>query len=506
MKASVSKSDHLRSLIAVNAAQARGAKDHYESLGLQYVSVPQMVGITGACENIDTLFRVGNRLDLPLFLSQTGQLALEQALQFYHGVYTTIHSGRDEIEEDARHLREFGLTEEEFDCTMAGMSDQDYDDEKMMEALIQHIELAVKAMIRAVAADCGRELESLYGQDIGYLRWVLDTPFCRVSYEDAIAMLNKNGFAELRFGDDLKAAHEQRVVELVSAERAKGNQEAPLLPCFIMRYPWEIKFFNMKRSLRDPRVVLSTDLILPKAGEATGAAVREHDGEKLKQALLRSTMFRLHRERGGRYEDFTWYVEGIVGAGKTRPHGGYGIGNERVLQFLLAQDDIRDCSIFSMMSRDSGDWDATRRGKYFFFTPAKKKVLLSIGGIFNKEELLENLKAARGEHVIYYATEGTHGFLAKHGVESTLVHKISEETAEGPNISMLLQEGFFDVIINLPTPLDNPRGEITDGRMIRRSALKTGTSLVTDLEVAKDFFGELAGFYRAQACARPRNP
>src|SRR6185369_15706232 len=102
------------------------------------------------CENIDTLFRVGNRLDLPLFLSQTGQLALEQALQFFPGVYTTIHSGRDEEEEDVRHLREFGLTEEEFDCTMAGMSDAQYDDEKMFDALLSHIELAVKSMIRSV--------------------------------------------------------------------------------------------------------------------------------------------------------------------------------------------------------------------------------------------------------------------------------------------------------------------------------------------------------------------
>ena len=152
-----------------------------------------------------------------------------------------------------------------------------------------------------------------------------------------------------------------------------------------------------------------------------------------------------------------------------------------------------------MMSRDSGDWDTARRGKYFFFTPAKKKVLLSIGGVFFKEELLESLRAATGEHIVYYATDGTFRFLGKHGIESTLVRKISDEQEDGPDISKLLQEGFFDVIINLPTPLDNPRGEITDGRLIRRAALKTGTALITDLEVAKDFFTELAGFYRPAA-------
>lgn len=72
-----------------------------------------------------------------------------------------------------------------------------------------------------------------------------------------------------------------------------------------MKYPKEIKFFNMKVSERDSRVVLSADLILPVAGEAVGSAVREHDGKKLKERLLTSTMFHLHKERGGRYEDFS---------------------------------------------------------------------------------------------------------------------------------------------------------------------------------------------------------
>ena len=112
---------YLENLIKINASLTAGALSHFASSGLQYVDVPQIVGITGACENVDTLFKVGNRLDLPLFFTQTGQLALEQALTFSKGVYTIIHSGRDEEEEDERHLRQFRLTEEEFDCRMAGI-------------------------------------------------------------------------------------------------------------------------------------------------------------------------------------------------------------------------------------------------------------------------------------------------------------------------------------------------------------------------------------------------
>lgn len=497
----ISRDDQMRSLIKVNAAIRKGVTRHYEALRLQYVSVPQIVGITGACENIDTLFRVGNRLDLPLFFSQTGQLALEQALQFSTGAYTIIHSGRDEEEEDERHLREFGLTEEEFDCTTVGMTEQNYDDEKMFEHLLSHIEMAIKSMIAAVIEDCPNELK-LFGQDIEYLKRIHETRFNRISYEDVISLLNNNGFPELQFGDDLKARHEQRVVELMT-ERATRHEvdRQKGIPCFITRYPYPIKFFNMKRSMKDSRVVLSADLILPKSGESVGAAVREHDGAKLKNALIHSTMFALHKKRGGTFSDFSWYVDGLVGAGKTRPHAGYGIGNERVMQFLLGQSDIRECSLFSLMSRDSGDWDAARRGKYFFFTPAKKKVLLSIGGIFNKEELLPSLQSAKHERLVFYATEKTHSFLSANGIKSTLVHKISDPSSE-PNIGQLLKDGFFDVIVNLPTPLDNPRGEVTDGRMIRRSALKTGTALITDLEVARDFFNDVAAFYAAEAAEK----
>jgi aspartyl/asparaginyl-tRNA synthetase len=73
-------------------------------MGLTYVDVPEIVGITGAFENVDTPFKVGNRLNLPLFITQKGQLSLEQSLQSFYGVWTVIHSGCDEEEEDGKHL------------------------------------------------------------------------------------------------------------------------------------------------------------------------------------------------------------------------------------------------------------------------------------------------------------------------------------------------------------------------------------------------------------------
>jgi asparaginyl-tRNA synthetase len=339
----------LSHLIKVAETFAEASHEHYRRTGLTFVDVPSIVGITGACENVDTLFRVGSRTRIPLFFNQTGQLSLEQALQHVPGVYTVIHSGRDEEEEDARHLRQFRLTEEEFDWTLARKSvHAPYDEEQMYEALLGHIESAIRAIGSAIVKKHGALLADAYGRDPARLLADLAQPFHRVSYDEAVTLLSRNGFPEVRWGDDLTSAHEAKVVELLS------GRESPR-PVFIMRYPKDIKFFNMKVSKKDPRVVLSTDLILPFAGEAVGAAVREHDGPRLKERLVGSTMFRLHTERGGRLEDFGWYLD-LVDSGSTKPHAGYGIGNERLIQYLLGLQDIREASVFHQMALQTKDW------------------------------------------------------------------------------------------------------------------------------------------------------
>jgi asparaginyl-tRNA synthetase len=340
------KKEHIKDLIKLNETFSDAARAHYVSIGLTNVEVPAIVGITGACENVDTLFRIGNRLGVPLFFNQTGQLSLEQALQHFPGVYTVIHSGRDEEEEDERHLRQFRLTEEEFDWSFVG-PEGIYDEEKMYEALLVHIEAATKSVAKAVA---GRHADILreFGRDANGLLESLTRPYLRITYEEAVALLKKNGYPRLAWGDDLKAEHEAKIVALLN-----GNDFAR--PVFIMRYPKEIKFFNMKVSAKDERAVLSADLIFPYAGEGAGSAVREHDGEKLTERLLGSTMFRLHEKRGGTLDDFKWYLD-LVRSGETRPHAGYGIGNERLIQYLLGRKDIRECSLFHLMAEETRDW------------------------------------------------------------------------------------------------------------------------------------------------------
>ncbi len=340
---------HFANLVSINQSLNLGAYQNYRQRGRVFVDVPLIVGITGACENIDTLFKVGSRNTISLFFTQTGQLALEQALQSFSSVCTVIHSGRDEEEEDERHLRQFRLTEEEFDATTVGMSRKRYNEEMMYKELLKSIQSTIQAMLKKVLAENGSVLRRVYKRSLKKLQYAATHNFLRITYEDAVKLLNKNGFPKVRFGDDLKSVHEAKIVDLL-------NKRGTELPVFIMKYPKEIKFFNMKVSASDPRVCLSADLVFPYAGEGTGSAVREHDFKKLNERLVTSKMFELHVARGGVYEDFKWYLD-IMKGEKTQPHAGYGIGNERVVQYILGEKDIRHASVFAMLNQQTGDWE-----------------------------------------------------------------------------------------------------------------------------------------------------
>lgn len=335
--------EHFANLVLVNQSLNFGAAKNYKNIDLTYVDVPEIVGITGACENVDTLFKVENRCGAPLYISQTGQLSLEQSLQSFRGVYTVIHSGRDEEVEDQRHLRQFRLTEEEFDCSFAKMERKNYDEEKMFRMLLTHIQKAVQSMIKTVLADNREILETVYGRNVKTLEETAMSNFLEIDYVSAVKLLNKNGYPELKFGDDLKTKHEAKIVALLNKTKSE-------LPVFITKYPKEIKFFNMKVSQKDPRVVLSADLILPYSGESTGSAVREHNYKKLEERLLTSTMYQLHQRRGGTFNDFKWYLD-IIKSEKANPHAGYGIGNERVMQYIFGTSDIRKVSLFTLLNK-----------------------------------------------------------------------------------------------------------------------------------------------------------
>ena len=331
---------------AVEQAALAGLRRHYAARDLREVSVPVIVGITGACENVATLFGVAN--DSRAHLTQTGQLALEHVLSGA-GVCCVTRSFRTDLV-DSRHLHEFTLVEEEFPCThqAVGLSREDYDEDRMFDALLQEMEAALRCVLAAALDDVPDEARAL-GADPERLRRALDRPFGRITYTDAVRLLDADGaVGRTAWGDDLRQPQEARLIELLAG---RGGER---MPAFVTHFPVDIKFFNMRASRSAPGVVLSADLLLPDAGEAMGGAVRDHEYEALRERLVSSTMFRHIHERGlGDLADFAPYLS-LVEERRTPPHAGYGLGLERALQYVLGEPDIRRVSVPYLLSEAMG--------------------------------------------------------------------------------------------------------------------------------------------------------
>lgn len=302
-------SREIAAVTKIEAATLKAARCYFEESRFTEVNVPHITKVTGACENIDTLFEM-DYFGEPAYLVQTGQLYLEALIPRLGNVFCIGSSFRAEPGVDERHLTEFTLVEIEFPGDF--------------ERLLAHIENIVQGMIHA-AADL-KELK-IVGVDANRLKAVRK-PFARMTYTEAIGNLKENGF-DINWGDDLKSRHEKFLA---------GDQ-----PLFITHYPEAIKFFNMRRS---GNLVNSCDLILPFSGEAVGAAEREHDYGLLIEKLEKSPMYARLLEKGKNIKDFQWYLD-IV---RQHPiqHSGCGIGLNRVMQFILGSDDIRACTAFPM--------------------------------------------------------------------------------------------------------------------------------------------------------------
>jgi asparaginyl-tRNA synthetase len=309
-----------KALVArIESALVRGAEKYFQEEGFVWVpSVPHIVSVTGACENVNTLYDVDYH-GKEAFLTQTGQTALEEMTQGIERVCTIIHSFRKEESVNNRHLTEFPLVEFEFR----------YNPEKEdgFELLLEHIESTICSMVENVVKTEKASLEKL-GVDYARLENI-QRPFDRISYTAAAKKLG------LEWGDDLRSELEGKLMHML------GNK-----PLFVTRYPTKIKFFNMQQNNENLAIVNSADLLLPPGGEAVGSAVREHNYERLIDRLDKSEMMRILREKGKDLKDFESYT-GLVRDNPV-PHAGCGIGLNRVMQYVLNEQNIRKSTPYPM--------------------------------------------------------------------------------------------------------------------------------------------------------------
>jgi asparaginyl-tRNA synthetase len=329
--------DQWTALSRVRSALLQGASRHYRADEVLEVRVPVLVDITGACETVSNVLAVE---EMPAcVLTQTGQLALESALEHADAVWCHTGSFRREVV-DGRHLQEFELIEEEMSRRHPLVRDRgSVGDSDLFALLLERITAVVKAMLAQLLDDCLEETEAL-GGDARYLEKTVTEGFARITYREALSVLGLDPTSH--WGRDLSRADEERILAELAAD---ADQQRPT---FITRFPQGMKFFNMKTDREDPDTVLSVDLLLPGIGEAVGGAVREDDSERLQERFERLMLPRLlERPRAtgaSAAEPFARYFATVAG-GRVAPHAGYGLGLERLLSFVLRQPDIRRVSM-----------------------------------------------------------------------------------------------------------------------------------------------------------------
>ena len=256
-----------------------------------------------ACEGTTNLFEIDYHGDKG-YLSQSGQLYNEATAAALGRIYCFGPTFRAEKSKTRRHLLEFWMIEAE-----AAFFDVD-DNMRLQEDMVVYV-------IERVLEHCRNELK-LIERDISKLEAV-KKPFPRISYTDAVALLNKAG-EPFEWGDDFGAPHETII----------GNHFDS--PVFVHRYPTAIKAFYMKPDPNDAKVVLGADLLAPEGyGEIIGGGQRIDDLALLEQRLAEHQLPR---------EAFEWYLD-LRRYGSV-PHSGFGLGIERTVAWICGLDHIRE--------------------------------------------------------------------------------------------------------------------------------------------------------------------
>ena len=249
----------------------------------------------------------------PTNLTVSGQLNGETYACAFKNIYTFGPTFRAENSNTTRHAAEFWMIEPEI--AFADLED----DMDLAESMLKYI-------INYVLEHAPEEMNFFNSFiDKGLLerlRHVADSNFARVTYTEAIALLEKHNDKfeyKVSWGCDLQTEHERYLTEEIYKR-----------PVFVTDYPKEIKAFYMKLN-PDGKTVAAVDCLVPGIGEIIGGSQREDDYDKLLSRI---------RELGLKEEDYSFYLD-LRKYGSVR-HAGFGLGFERCVMYLTGMSNIRD--------------------------------------------------------------------------------------------------------------------------------------------------------------------
>ena len=247
------------------------------------------------------------------FLTVSGQLEAEIAALALTNVYTFGPTFRAENSNTSRHLAEFWMIEPEMAfCELDGNVD-------LAEDFLKHVFTRV---LDRCADDMAFFNDRIDKTVLETLNHIVETPFERITYTEAIEILERSGEAfefPVKWGADLQSEHERYLTE-----KHIGK------PVVVTDYPAAIKAFYMYLN-EDERTVRAMDVLVPKVGEIIGGSQREHRLDPLKRRMA---------EQGLDEARYWWYLD--LRRYGTAPHSGFGLGFERIVQFMTGMANIRD--------------------------------------------------------------------------------------------------------------------------------------------------------------------
>ncbi|NWT67482.1 SYNM protein, partial [Prunella himalayana] len=323
------RNNTLGALLRIRSEATAGIHSFFQDNGYVHIHTPIIT--SNDCEGAGELFQIEVKakesaekthfFNVPAFLTVSGQLHLEVMAGAFTHVFTFGPTFRAENSQSRRHLAEFYMVEAELSFT------------ESLQDIMQVMEDLFKTVTSTVLSRCPHDVELFHkyiapAQKVMHVTGkncnpiILFSSSCRISYSEAVEILKQapQTFTfKPEWGCDLQTEHEKYLVKHCGE-----------VPVFVVNYPYDLKPFYMRDNEDGPQhTVAAVDLLVPGVGELCGGSLREERLPFLESRLQR-------------YLDLRKF--GSV------PHGGFGMGFERYLQYILGVDNIKDVIPFPRFS------------------------------------------------------------------------------------------------------------------------------------------------------------
>ena len=302
----VIRSEHTQQVLKLRSEIQWFFRKYYHDHDFTEIQPPSITKTQS--EGGSTLFKL-QYFNEPAYLTQSSQLYLETVIPTLGNAFCMLSSFRAEKSRTVRHLAEYLHLEAELPFIS-------------MDDLLNHLEDLICTVVDDVMKNHGDKIRKLNPN------LKLPTrPFMRMTYDDAIKYCNEhgilNGDKPFEYGDDISEKPERQMTDMIGC------------PIFMIHFPTKMKAFYMSKVPGRPDLTESVDLLMPGVGEIVGGSMRISNYEELINA---------YKANGLNPDPYYWYTEQRKYG--TCPHGGYGLGVERLCMWLLGEDHIRNVCLY----------------------------------------------------------------------------------------------------------------------------------------------------------------